>query len=447
MHARIPLVRGKQLSDVFAYYAETEITLETFLKDVQILAARLPKRAHVLNLCSDRYHFAVGFAAALARRQISLLPPNHAPATVEQLRQTYPDLYCLSENDKRGLSLPHVIFQRESQGSEPKVPDLPAFAAEQVAAIVFTSGSTGQPLAYAKSWRSLTLGARAAVDRFRLDDLPGLGLLATVPVQHMYGLESSALLALQSSARLHAGRPFFPADVHAAITNMPGPRGLITTPVHLRALLETDGNLPGLDFILCATAPLDEQLAARAEQRFGAPLYEIYGCTEAGQVASRRPVETRTWLPFSDVRLRQAQNATWALGGHIENDTVLNDHIELKADGQFLLHGRLADLINIAGKRTSLAHLNHQLTTIPGVQDGVFVMPQESGAAQTRLTAFVVAPNVDAETILQALRLRVDPVFLPRPLCFVSALPRNATGKLPHSVLSELQQAHAVNEN
>ena len=50
--------------------------------------------------------------------------------------------------------------------------------------------------------------------------------------------------------------------------------------------------VPAADFLLCATAPLSPQLAAEAEARFRAPLHEIYGCTEAGQIATRRPIAT-----------------------------------------------------------------------------------------------------------------------------------------------------------
>lgn len=445
MAMAIPLIREKTLADLFAYQGPHTRTVQTFLGDAQALAETLPARDYVLNLCGDRYHFVVGFAAALMRGQVSLLPPNHADATLAQLQQTYADLYCLVDSEQPTLTLPCVRYPK-SNAAKVGV-DIPAFPPEQLAAIVFTSGSTGQPLPYEKTWRSLTQGALASADRFGLNAMPGLALLATVPAQHMYGLESSVLLALQSSACLHAGRPFFPADVGTAAAALPRPRGLVTTPVHLRALLESAVALPPLDFILCATAPLNTDLARSAEQKFAAPVYEIYGCTEAGQVASRRPVQTHLWTPFKAVQLRQTQAGTWASGGHIAQEIALSDHIELKGEGRFVLHGRMADLINIAGKRTSLAHLNHQLTTIPGVLDGVFIMPQQDESEVSRLTAFVVAPGLTAEDIVQALRLRVDPVFLPRPLCLVTSLPRNATGKITHSVLSELQQAHAVNAN
>jgi len=102
-----------------------------------------------------------------------------------------------------------------------------------------------------------------------------------------------------------------------------------------------------------------------------------------------------------------------------------------------------SDLVNIAGKRTSLAHLNHQLNSIGGVNDGVFLMPDETGDAITRLTAFVVAPDMGSEVLLGELRARIDAVFLPRPLYFVDALPRNATGKLPRDVLLQFAQTCA----
>jgi len=105
----------------------------------------------------------------------------------------------------------------------------------------------------------------------------------------------------------------------------------------------------------------------------------------------------------------------------------------------------MADLINIAGKRNSLAYLNLQLNAVPGVLDGVFAMPEEADACGvTRLAAFVVAPGLAPAGLLAALRERIDPVFLPRPLVFVDALPRNATGKLPKEALARLAQASAA---
>ena len=96
-------------------------------------------------------------------------------------------------------------------------------------------------------------------------------------------------------------------------------------------------------------------------------------------------------------------------------------------------------LINIAGKRSSLANLNHHLNSIEGVVDGTFFMPDElSHDHVTRLSACVVAPGFTASSLLAELRLRIDPVFLPRPLLFVEFLPRNSTGKLSREALKSI---------
>ena len=128
-----------------------------------------------------------------------------------------------------------------------------------------------------------------------------------------------------------------------------------------------------------------------------------------------------------------------------ETPVVMSDLIEPLNERQFLLHGRLADMINIAGKRHSLASLNHLLNSIPGVHDGAFYMPDaSSGSGTQRLAACVVAPDLDAPGLLAALREHLDPVFLPRPLLFLDVLPRNNTGKLPREALQTLFEAHAV---
>jgi acyl-coenzyme A synthetase/AMP-(fatty) acid ligase len=436
--AELPLLRNHGTGTIIAYRGNRPVGPEEYLWHVAQLAAALPERRHVLNLCTDRYHFAVAFAAALVRAQITLLPPSLAPGAIAQLGRAYPAVYCLADGaapeaaDFETVSVPGSLAGETTLSAIPSIPEA------QCAAVLFTSGSTGRPMPHAKSWGSFVAGAVAEAQRLGLSVGCGMSLLATVPPQHMYGLESSVLLPLQNGLALHAARPFFPADICAELGVLPRPRALVTTPFHLRALLAEAATVPPVDFVLSATAPLSPQLAAEAEARFSAPLHEIYGCTEAGQVAMRRTVAGSEWRAHPGVILHQDERGTWVNGGHVERDVLLADVIELRGAGSFLLHGRTADLVNIAGKRTSLAHLNYHLNSIEGVRDGTFVMPPEEGREVTRLVAFVVAPGLSGETIMNALRQRIDAAFLPRPLQFVEALPRNMTGKLPREALSEL---------
>jgi len=433
----IPLIRGFGPRSVFAYREGRAVRIEEFLRDVWQLAAALPERRHVFNLCADRYRFAVGLSAALLRRQVSLLPPNETPDLIERLVVRYPDVYCLSDRAEAHATLDTVFFPVPAVGgpAEPLVPDVPE---AHPAVILFTSGSTGDPVPVRKTWGSLVRSALAEAGRLDVRARPGMAVLGTVPPQHAYGLESTLLMAMQGGLPLHAGRPFFPADVRAELAALPRPRCLVTTPVHLRVLLAEPDELPPADLVLCATAPLSPQLAAQAEARFAAPLYEIYGCTEAGQVATRRTVETGEWHLLPRLVLRADSTGTWVKGGHVETEVLLADVIELRGRARFLLHGRTSDLVNLAGKRTSLAHLNYHLNSIKGVLDGAFVAPEDKGETVARLVAFVVAPEHTGESIMNELRQRIDAAFLPRPLCFVDALPRNATGKLPLQSLNQI---------
>ncbi len=435
----IPLLKFHRPESVFAWQDGKAITAQRFLTDVLSLAERLPAHSHALNLCSDRYRFMVGFAAAMLRGQISLLPPNQTPDLIERLSVHYPKMYCLTDRSHNCGLLQTMSYPDLSDVSLAQTP-MPEIPAAQVAAIVFTSGSTGNPMPNEKTWGAIARNVSAEANRLGILNRGDLTLLGTVPPQHMYGFESTVLLAMQGGMILHAAKPFFPADINALLNEIPGPRALITTPAHLRALIANKTVLPKLELIVCATAILSRELALQAEKQFAAPLYEIYGCTEAGQIASRRTTATDEWRTLDGLSLHQTGDITYVSGGHVAGELPLNDIIELHGDTAFLLHGRTADLVNIAGKRTSLASLNHHLNTIEGVQDGVFFMPDEEADNTARLAAFVVAPELDTREILKALRLRVDPVFLPRPIHKVDALPRNATGKLPRTSLNKLLQ-------
>jgi acyl-coenzyme A synthetase/AMP-(fatty) acid ligase len=422
-----------------------------FIADASALAERLPTSGAMLNLSLDRYRFAVGLGAALLRGHTSLLPPNHLADTVARLRARFAGVYALREPGAEDHALPSVEHA-SGYADASRIERVPEIDPELVAAHVLTSGSTGDPVPHAKPWGLLVRNARAEAARLAAalgaaqgTDLAGATLVATVPPQHMYGFESSVLLALHGGATLAAGRPFFPADIAAELARGDAPRVLVTTPFHLKTVLDAGVSLPPLALVVCATAPLSPQLAARAEQEFSAQLVEIYGCTEAGQVATRRTTAGPEWRTFDGVQVAGDGDAVTVSGGHVPQATLLADVLEVTGATTFRLHGRSIDLINVAGKRSSIGHLNFHLNSIDGVVDGAFWMPGEASADAhgiVRLVAFVVAPQVARERILAALRERVDAAFLPRRIVHVDALPREATGKLTAERMAALAARH-----
>jgi len=182
-------------------------------------------------------------------------------------------------------------------------------------------------------------------------------------------------------------------------------------------------------------------VADQAEALFHTRVLEYYGSTETGAIAARRQAEADVWRCFDGVRVRVAPSGFRVDADYFPEPVVLSDVVEIKSPTEFLLLGRDSDMIKIGGKRSSLVHLNQQLSEIEGVLDGAFFLAEAQEAREPRLAAFVVAPGRTRAEILDALRRRMDEVFLPRHLHLVAALPRSTTGKLPRENLLRLLRA------
>lgn len=453
MMTTTPLLAATDLAAPLAWRDGAPIDRATFVAEATWLAERLPNARRTVNLCRDRYHFALATAAALLRGQTSLMPPNTLPATLAQLASdggTAP--YVLADGDggddrsdgSEGSGSGGLPVVRVARPAAPLAParSVPQVDADFDAVCLLTSGSTGAPQPHGKRWGQLAVNI--AAEAARLAELAGAASIAgatavaTVPAQHSYGFESSVLLALLGGFAFEASRPFYPADIAAALARVPRPRLLVTTPLHLKALLRAGVELPALDLVLSATAPLAPQLAAAAERATGAPLVEIYGCTEAGQVAARRTTAGDTWTTLGELRLHADGERCVVSGGHVLEPTPLADVLELHDARRFRLLGRGNDVINVAGKRSSLAHLNFHLNRIDGVDDGAFWLPDGGGGEAVRTVVFVVAPTLPARAIVAALRRTIEPAFLPRRVVHVDALPRADTGKLTAAALAAL---------
>jgi acyl-coenzyme A synthetase/AMP-(fatty) acid ligase len=269
-------------------------------------------------------------------------------------------------------------------------------------------------------------------------------VVGMVPPQHMYGFETTVLLPLHAPASAWCGAAFYPEDVAAALRAVPEPRVLVTTPLQIRALLHASVQLPPLARIISATAPLFPDMAAAAEQQWHTQVFEIFGATEVGSIASRRTVEGDVWTTYPRVRISldtiDGAPGEAMVNGPFAEPFALSDIIETLDATQFRLLGRRADMIKLGGRRASLAELNRILTGIEGVLDGQFVAPDDLDRRPTaRLLVFVVAPERSPDDILAALRSRIDAPFLPRRVIRVDELPRNDVGKLTDQALGALR--------
>jgi acyl-coenzyme A synthetase/AMP-(fatty) acid ligase len=431
---KLPLLSAAAPDAPIACWRDRIISRATFLRQVTRIARELPPAHFILNLCEDRYWFMVAFAAVGINGQTNLLPSSRAALHLRQLAEDYPDSACISDEDLKHWPVLDIL--------DDTLLPMPEIPGDHVMAIAFTSGSTGRAKPNPKQWSELMSGARQAQQRFGFN--PGLNVVVTVPPQHMYGLETSIMAPLASGICVHAERPFFPEDVRTALNDAPPRRALVTTPVHLQACVRAELRWPEVAFVISATAPLSLELADQAEQAFNAPVLEIYGCTEAGSIASRRTLNGDRWQLYDGFQLE----GDYLTGAHLPKPTPLNDVIEACGGNEFRLLGRREDLVNIAGKRSSLAYLNHQISQIEGVVEGAFIFPDRTDDRTGRLAAVIVAPGLSERQLLAALAERLDPAFLPRPLIKVEALPRNETGKLTReSLLALVKPAHSATGN
>jgi len=428
---RIPLT-SRRPEEIVAFRGGEGVSIETLLAESAVLARSLPRARHAINLHANRYQYLRGFCAAMLTGHCTLMPPNRQSETLAKLERAYPACYRLGD----GAALTHP----DEKVGDPAAAE-PSLEIEdgQAAIIAFTSGSTGEAAPTLKSWHTLRIGT--ANNHHSLLESPDeqVNVLATVPPQHMWGFETSILLPLLAPVAISEKNPLYPADIAEGLAELPEPRLLVSSPLHLRTLMQSGVETPPLLRILTATAPLSAEDAIALESHFQAEVLDVFGCSESGVFARRRTAREADWSLTPPFRLEASHTETLIHAEHLPEAVSLPDRVEIVGERRFRWLGRQQDLINIAGKRGSLADLNRRLLQIEGVLDGIVFQPQD----ESRLAALVVAPGLAAADIAQTLRPQVDPVFVPRPIYLLDRLPRQETGKIARSDLLELfRSAH-----
>jgi acyl-coenzyme A synthetase/AMP-(fatty) acid ligase len=427
--------------DALLWQGDTPVDRQQFLREAASIAAQLPAGQQLVNLCEHREAFLLAFAAALIGRRTQLMPAARTDGALAELAADYGQPACIRDQDiQRWRTTPGNAgpFELKAPDDGDKRPVL----------VGFTSGSTGKSQPHGKPWRSLAASARLNSGAIRaalgVPATSPVAIVGTVPSQHMYGLELTVLLPLLANMSVHTDRPLFPADVAAALSQPARPRVLVSTPLHLRALAEADLAFPAFDLITSATAPLDAGLARHIEARLGAPLLEMFGATETCVLATRRTAREEEWRLYDGVEFESEPDSTRVNAAWYPRPQRLQDVLEPRGERGFVLLGRNSDLIEVAGKRASLADITRKLCAIAGVEDAVAFQPESAGSgAVNRVAAAVVSRGVTARQIAEQLASSLDAVFVPRPLLLVARIPRDAVGKVSREQLLELVRRDA----
>jgi acyl-coenzyme A synthetase/AMP-(fatty) acid ligase len=428
----LPLFVSDDPSRPIAWRRGAPVFLAEFKTHVAAVVGVLPTRTasqSMINLCEDRYQFLVAYAAALSVGHTVLLPSSRAEQVVADVQNANAGSYRIDD-----ASVEAALGSATSEGRINT-----SIAADMTVMIGYTSGSTGQPKTFPKRWATVngSNSRNAQMIRGAIGGDPGpVWLLATVPPQHMYGMELSILLPLSGNMAVHAGRPLFPADIASALAELPRPRVLVSTPVHLRAIVESPQAFPEVDAIVSATAPLDQALAAAVVAKLKGEMVEMFGSTETCVFASRHTAREEAWRSYDGVRLEPHAEGTLVDAPWFVEPVLLQDILEQREGDRFVVRGRSSDMIEVAGKRASLSDLTRRLLAVEGVKEAVVFQPDADAVGTIRrVAALVVAPNLTAPEVLGRLAGGVDSAFMPRPLLIVDRLPRNELGKLPRENL------------
>ncbi|WP_189442226.1 class I adenylate-forming enzyme family protein [Pseudoduganella dura] len=351
-----------------------------------------------------------------------------------------------------------------------------ADGARQCAALLYTSGTTGQPKGVMLSHRSLLHVAAVSATLRRL--VPGDRACGVLPVSHVYGLASVLLGTLHAGACLHLVPRFTPAGLLRMLRD-DGITILQGVPALYARLLDAAAGpvVSTLRFIYAGGSPLTPALKARIEAAFGLPLHNGYGMTETAPTISQTPVDapradTSVGFPIPGVAIRidGTGGELWVRGPNVmlgyyrdaaqtaavlRPDGWLNtgDVVRRGADGALFIIGRTKELIVRAGFNVYPLEVETLLNAHPRVvQSAVVGRPGPDGDEE--VIAFVEARGEGggsgagdaaalAGELSAGLRGQLAPYKLPARIVVVPALPAGATGKVLKAALRDMALALA----
>ncbi len=344
-------------------------------------------------------------------------------------------------------------------------------ASDDLAAILYTSGTTGRSKGAMLTHENLSSNALTLVDYWRFTSADRL--IHALPVFHTHGLFVAVNVALLSGATM----VFMPRfDPEAVIAALPEATAMMGVPTFYTRLLDHSG----LDRRVCAnmrlfvsgSAPLLAETHAAWRARTGFAILERYGMTETNMITSnpydgeRRPGTVGFALPEVSVRIADAESGAPIRQGEIGIIEVKGPNVfagywrmpektaqEFRADGYFItgdlaqvddegyIHivGRAKDLVISGGFNVYPKEVETEIDAIEGVlESAVFGVPHaDFGEAVT--AAVVVRPGatLNESMILSALGLRLAKFKAPKQVLLVESLPRNVMGKVQKAALRE----------
>ncbi|ESS73281.1 AMP-dependent synthetase and ligase [Methyloglobulus morosus KoM1] len=444
---RMPLSQcalGRAPSVAIAQHQGQRIGRVDFSRDVANKAAvliRQPEMDYALY-CDQAYPFAVMLFALWHAGKSVWVAANNRPATAEKLLQQG----CVLLGDwpmGKAMLLP-------SLSSTEGTMTLSELDLRRSCLTLFTSGSTGIPQAIPKELWQLQCEVDGLEQQWGTE-LAGSQALATVSHQHIYGLLFRVLWPLATGRCFHSQIYLSPESL---LKSAQGQSSYwVASPAQLKRLdeeLTPWSELSRLKAIFSSGGTIDLAVARFVERHCSQRLIDIYGSSETGGIAWRKPVADERWLPFPGVNIAPTAEQQYLLTSpYLPSGTpyLLNDRLEMDEDGRFRLLGRSDRIVKIEEKRLSLDEMEQVLQQSDWVQQAYC---QSWNDKRVRIASVIVltAQGLDylmqegRGSLIKQLRYQLldsfETVVLPKKWLFIDQLPLSAQGKIDHEKINGL---------
>lgn len=361
-------------------------------------------------------------------------------------------------------------LKEKAQNADPEFADV-ARLPDDLAAILYTSGTTGRSKGAMLSHENLASNARTLKDywRFTGEDV----LLHALPIFHTHGLFVATNTLLQAGGSML----FLPKfDLDKVLELLPRATSMMGVPTFYTRLLGsnkfTRELVAHMRLFISGSAPLSAEVHREFSARTGHAILERYGMTETNMNTSnpydgdRRAGTVGFPLPGVDLRIAEADSGTVLSQGEIGIIEVKGDNVfkgywrmpektaeEFRADGYFItgdmgvvdergyvsIVGRSKDLIITGGFNVYPAEVEALIDELPGVAESAVIGVPHPDFGEGVVA--VVAPKADATLdevqIVADLAERLAKFKQPKRVHVMPALPRNTMGKIQKNVLRE----------
>jgi acyl-coenzyme A synthetase/AMP-(fatty) acid ligase len=420
-----------------AYIGDRPVSMGCFKHDVLALVEHLERHeiSKTLITATERYAFAVALLASWLAKAVVILPPDRHAKSLEKIREEVrPGFEC--DADWAAQLITRQATNKQHHGKWAL--SLPA---KQMGVSLYTSGSTGAPMAVRKTIANLLQEVICIQSSFTW---PNSAIAGTVAAQHLYGLTFGMLLPWALGVPWVNEVPLYPQDIVTVIVQAKAGT-LISVPAHYNALLQ-DGLGPNSLFCVSSAAPLSAQTAKSWDAQYQQAILEIYGSTETGVVAYRFQQSREHWQPFSAVQLEPVAGLLKVKSPFVSEQPATGfqtaDRVVFNKHHHFQLLGRADAVVKIGGKRISLRVIEDALIACAGVKEAAVVAVSVEGIVRDKAIWAAVeldpGQSMTALALRSALRRKIDGVSIPRRFVFVDKLPCNSSGKLMRQSMQDL---------